>query len=96
MFTVGPVHARDHGHRVFRCMVTEPAARPIRRDLLYALIRIQEEGASTPLGRLEAHRSDRIYLVVQHTYYHCKHEHILIAACFPRPDASGSFYELLD
>ena len=30
-----------------------------RRVLLYALIRIQEEGASTPLGRLEAHRSDR-------------------------------------
>jgi len=61
MFTVGPVHARDHGHRVFRCMVTEPAARPKQEGLMYALIMIQEEGASTPLGRLEAHRSDRIF-----------------------------------
>ena len=31
----------------------------IQEGLMYALIRIQEEGASTPLGRLEAHRSDR-------------------------------------
>ena len=58
MFTVGPVHARDHGHMVFRCLKTEPAARPTGKGLMYALVMTvkQEKGASTPLGPLEYRR----------------------------------------
>jgi len=31
MFTVGPVHTRDHGPVLFRCLKTEPAARLNRK-----------------------------------------------------------------
>ena len=60
MFTVGPVHARDHGPG---CTIVGVWNRP--QGLQKGLIGwpyqdgTKKEGASAPLGYLEAHRSDQ-------------------------------------
>ena len=60
MFTMGPVHAWDHG---LGRSVTGARNQPqgIQEGLIECAYQdgIRKEGASTPLGRLETHRSDR-------------------------------------
>ena len=56
----GPVHARDHGPgRSVTSSQNQP--QDVQEDLIECLYQggTRKEGASTPLGRLEAHRSDR-------------------------------------
>ena len=66
MFTVGPVHAQDHalGHSVAG---TQNRPQGVLEGLIGCPYQdgIRKEGASTPLGRLEAHRSE--VLVAQRT-----------------------------
>ena len=60
MFTVGPVHARDHGPG---CSIAGIWNRPqgLQEGLIGCPFQdgTSKEGASTPLGRLEALKSDR-------------------------------------
>jgi len=60
MFIVGHVHARDHGPG---CSIVGVWNRPLglQEDLIGCPYQdgTKEEGASAPLGRLEALRSDR-------------------------------------
>ena len=60
MFTVGPVPARDHGPgRSIACVWNRPQG--LQEGLIECPYQVgtKKEEASTPLGRLEAHRSDR-------------------------------------
>ena len=60
MFTVGPVHARDHGPgRSIAGVWNRPPG--LQEGLIECPYQdgTKKEGASTPLCRLEAHRSDR-------------------------------------
>ena len=60
MFTVGPVHARDHGPgRSITGAQNQPQG--VQEGLIECPYQdgTRKEGASTPLGHLEAHRSDR-------------------------------------
>ena len=59
MFTVGPVHARDHGPgRSIAGIWNRPQG--LQEGLIECPYQdgTKKEGANTPLGRLEAHRSD--------------------------------------
>ena len=59
-FTVGPVHARDHGPgRSVAGVQNRPQG--VQEGLIGCPYQdgTRKEGASTLLGRLEAHRSDR-------------------------------------
>ena len=60
MFIVGPVHARDHGPGR---SVTDAQNQPqgVQEGFIECPYQdgTRKEGASTFLGRLEAHRSDR-------------------------------------
>ena len=84
MFTVGPVHAQDHG---LGRSVT--GARNWPQGVQEGLIGCPyQDGTPSvawrPSGQTES-------LVAQHTQYHCKYGHVLISASFTRPDASCPF-----
>jgi len=86
MFTVGPVHTRDHGPV---CSIA--GVRNISRDDQEGLIECplsrwnREEGSQHSPRSPGGPQVRPKVLVAQHT---CKHEHVLIAVSFPRPDVS--------
>ena len=77
---------------MFRCWCTKPAARPTWGSYKMPLSRWYQDGGSQHSPRSPGGPQVRPEVIVaQHTLYHCKHKHILIAASFSRPDVSYYF-----